>query len=64
MGEPWDQYSDGNPKILDLTPKTDLRLQSNGSSDDLFVDLERLLAIAIFVEKGDGILFVDDICFY
>jgi len=45
-------------------PFADLRLQSDSSADDLFVDLERLLAIAIFVEKGDGILFVDDICFY
>jgi hypothetical protein len=45
-------------------PFADLGLQSNGSSVDLFENLKRFLAIGIFVEKGDGILFVDDICFY
>jgi len=45
-------------------PFADLGLQSDGSSDGLFENLESLLEIGIFVEKGDGILFIDDMCVY
>ena len=54
---------DERPRTFQI-PLADLRLQADSSLDELLQDLERLIAIGLFVERGAGILFIDDICFY
>ena len=68
-GGEWRAYGlSGLP--LRETPKTfripfsDLGLQSDGSTNTLIEDLQRLVAIGIFPGKGQGTIYVDDICFY
>ena len=45
-------------------PFLDFGLQEGGSSATIARDLARLLEIAVFVPQGEGILNIDDICFY